>query len=515
MTLDDGRIDLTGLEEDILWATVSVLESTAPDAAVLASTQELSFYEYQAGEEMERSWRTDEPVHLPVGTPLGEYPVSVSYRTVGGPVRHWTGGSYKHLLRTGVTALSYDREHIEMDDREVTVSGAVTTYNPSTRVRSAAGEGLKVEVFLVAKWARENHRVTAVTGPGGKFSITLTLNGPVVTGAARVLEAEPGVDLDERFPAPPLPALTFPYRITSQFSKTRVVPGEEVRVTGRVERLTDDGWKPYSGASVITSNSTPSSWQTPLGTSTVAADGSFSHQVKASERGMFTTTYVARSPFHTKWAYKSQSLYIPGRMAFQDTKITLDAFGQVKAAGRVQDTGRPDAGTCQSMDLALQHSTDGKSWRTLRSTRSEYGCAFSVTAAKVYNSAYYRVHHAEQDNFWANSSPAVRQSRNPTRFSDDTITPLRPAKNGTVTASGTLQRKTDDTWRSYAGGKVGLHFRPKGTTEWKRVAQGSANSRGGYTLKGKATGDGDWAVRTEVVSGHFFSETKVTYVDAR
>ncbi|MFF8380834.1 hypothetical protein ACF07V_32390 [Streptomyces sp. NPDC015661] len=67
-TLDDGRYRV-GMLGDALWMKVTVLASTAPDAPVLASTEELTqLYGY---------WTTDAPLTLPEGTALGDYPVRI------------------------------------------------------------------------------------------------------------------------------------------------------------------------------------------------------------------------------------------------------------------------------------------------------------------------------------------------------------------------------------------------------------------------------------------------------
>ncbi|MFI1018067.1 hypothetical protein [Streptomyces sp. NPDC020965] len=511
-TLADGRLDLYGLTSDPLWVSVSVMESTAPDAAVLMSTNDLTYYEEQVSEEADIGWRTDAPVQLPVGTPLGEYPIVVSYRLSGEPVQRWTGGNYRHQQRTGVTSLSYDREHTDYDNRSVTVSGAVTTYNPSTRTRTPAREGIKVQLYMLLG-SKPYGRLyeNAVTGPGGKFSLPITPHNAISGGWATL--PEPGDDLSPTYTVPKLSIAKFPYRISAEYLKTPL-PNGEVEVKGRLERLTNDGWRPYKGATVVTSNEGPYhyNWKdASVGSGTVAADGSFSYRTKPKAKDTWAQTYPAPSAFYSTRPFVSGSLTTPKPTVFKDVRITLDQYRKVKAVGRVEYRD----GNCPGVSLELQHSTDGKTWRKLAGKWNNMSCDFQVTADRVYNSAHYRVRHAEDSATLENASPAVRQSRNPTRFSGDTITPVRPAKNGTITSTGTFQRYVNDRWQSYPGGKITLVFQAKGETRWQTVTKGTAGSGGTYTLKGKPTRDGNWAVRADLTAGHFYSETKVTYVDAR
>ncbi|MFI1018065.1 hypothetical protein [Streptomyces sp. NPDC020965] len=513
-TGDDGRVDLPWVPTNALWVNLKVLESTAPGAAVLAATEELTHYDEVRDFDNESGWRTDAPVHLPVGTPLGEYPIAVSYRLPEGSVQQVSGGAYKHLLRTGVTSLSWDRDQITDEDRKVTLSGAVTTYDPSTRVRTPASAGTQVRLWVASRFKQSiGGEVRAVTDADGRFSIPLTPHA-TTTAVARVVETGPGIDPDEWFSAPKLPVATFQHRISAQLSSVRVRPGGEIGVTGRVERLTEDGWQPFAGAPVITSLNSPprTTDKVPniLGGATAAADGSFSYTFKAGTSAHFSATMVTPSPFFATQPVIGRSVHIPKPMKFRDVAIALDPYKQVKASGRVFD-----ATLCPKVGVALQHSTDGKSWRTLRSVRSTDNCTVTATAPRVHNSAYYRLHHAESDHFQELSTPAVRQTRNPTRFTGDQVTPVRPAKNATLTSSGTLQRYVNGKWQSYSGGKITLYFQPRGKTAWQLVTKGTSVSGGKYTLKGQVPGDGNWAVRTDIAAGYFHSETKGTYVDAR
>ncbi|MFI1018063.1 hypothetical protein [Streptomyces sp. NPDC020965] len=502
VTLADGRVNVHWPSQLAASVRVTVLESTEPGAAVLASTDDLSWHDNDPSISPQ-GWITAEPLRLPEGTPLGRYPVVVTEREADGTETEWVGGRYAYLARASISQFGWDREYTDHENRTAALSGLLTMYNPFTKVRTPA-RGVRLHIAL-SNGVRDESKMI-LTGSDGTFTLPVTAEGTVT--AIRVWHHE-STELTpiDSLPGPTLPARTMSYRITADADRTRVKPGGEFTMSGRVERLTKDGWRPFAGVPVLTSSRL--SGGGPLGKGRSAADGSFSYPAKAEQSGGKVYTLVEPSPYFTSTAHDSTQIHVPVYAVFQDTEITLDPFGAVKAGAVLNVASR-----CEAQPVALQSSTDGKNWRTLRAGTTDPNCRVSITAPGQ-TGGRYRIHHPESDEFVEMSSPAVRLNRVPTRFTGGKLTPVRPAKNGTLTSTGTLQRQVNGVWRPYVGGKVTLFFKARGETRWKAVTKGKSASGGAYTLKGGVSGDGTWSVRTDLATGYFYSETKGTYVDAR
>lgn len=511
-TLDDGRFDI-GLPYNTLWAKVSVL-APGQGEQPLASTDALTWHDFSSSKP--GGWATDKPLRLPAGTPFGDYPVSVDYRLPGGTVQHWQGGTLNYRLHTGVTGLAFDRESTDYDHRDAVLTGTATTLDPSTGVRTPAREGTKVDVTFKlygTDWT-DLSRTATVAGDAGGFSLPLTPGARVQGGGATV---EPSADTDpgDAFPVPELALSKTSYRITADLDKRRVHKGDHVTVTGRAERLTPGGWKPFTGATVISTMRAPDIWHhdigTVLGSTAVGADGTFTYPATAEYSGT-VYTYLKPSVYFADLPADRGELAVPRPFTYTGVKITLDPYGKVTATGRLTTEW------CWDEPVVLQYSTDGRNWANLRGGTAQGGtagyCPFTIETYGFVN-AYYRIAHAETDTFLAQTSSRVHLSRTLTRFASFSVSPTRPARNARFTASGVVQQFTGGKWQGYRGAKVTLIFKPKGDSQWYWVAKGTTGSGGAYSLRGVGYTDGSWAMVLQPDAQHFYSETKAKYVDVR
>ncbi|WP_093874809.1 hypothetical protein [Streptomyces sp. TLI_105] len=510
ITEDSGRYTVT-LPSDALWVKVSVLASAAPDAAVLASTEEVIPYGSRV--------TTKEPLTLPLGTALGDYPVRVDYRLAGETTKQWTGGTYGHHKHVGVGKLSFDRPSTDWDHRTVVLSGTTTLWDPSTGERTTAPEGTKVRLSLPVEDSNISNRTInaeVLVGADGAFALPVTPNGSLQNGTATVLAAGTDLDPDAAAYVPNLGIdATLRYRISSDVSKYRVLAGTDVRVTGRVERLTPDGWKPFAGAPVVASGGAEPSFSTTptsLGGVTAAADGTFSLNVRPYYATDAIYTSLRPSPYYTNSyrPYDRNDIAVPQPFSYSSYRITLDAYGKVTATGTI------GSNYCSATQPAvLQYSRDGgRTWGTLRSGTAP-SCGYNLSAWG-YTDARYRVYHPETDQFVAKAGTSIRLARYATRFSAFTISPTRPVVNGKMTVSGTVQRKVNGVWKAYPGARLTLYFKPKGDTQWYWVTQSvTTNTYGNFSYRATAYGDGSWAMALQPPAGYFYSETNVKYIDAR
>ncbi|MFJ2058565.1 hypothetical protein ACIOMM_21825 [Streptomyces sp. NPDC087908] len=516
-TTDDARlgVQITG---NPLWIKVSVLASTAPGAAVLASSDDLRWQDGNTDAGRPYGYVTDTAPRLPEGTAYGTYPVLVEYRQSGGTVQKWTGGTYAHKLHTGVTDLSFDRTTTSLTARKVVLSGRATTWDPVTDAVTPARAGTSVKVTVhtyTDTW--KDLTATATTGADGSFSLPFTPNGAINRGTATVVA--PAADTVPTAPAP-VPEVGIEkttYRIAARLDRYRVAKDTNVTVTGRVERLTPDGWKPYPGAPIITTSSRPDytlAVNGLMGRGVSAGDGTFTYGARASyATGVYTS--LAPSAYYQSRAYDQGTIAVPQPFSFTHWGVTLDEYGRVRGTGRMTTQAY-----CGDQTVSLQASLDnGRTWRNLAGARASGGtagyCPFEVTS-QGYVNALYRLHHAETDQLTARTTGSVRLGRVPTRFSAFAISPSRPYVNAKMTVSGTLQQQNAGVWKPLKGAKVTLLFKPKGDTQWYWVTRNVATgSDGRFSFRATNYGDGSWALVKQSANGYFYSETKAKYIDAR
>ncbi|MFC8505182.1 hypothetical protein ACFU3J_00010 [Streptomyces sp. NPDC057411] len=521
-TSDDGRI-VVDLTSEAVWVKVSVLASSAPDAAVLASTDDLSWQPADEATDRIWGWATPEALKLPEGTPLGDYPVVVEYRLPSGTVQKWTGGTYSHKLHTGVSKLSFDRTTTSYENRKVVLSGTATTWDPSTGARTAAREGTKVKVSLsLTNIIGGNSRTvdaTAVTGADGGFSLPFTPNAEIRGGSATVVEPAGDTDPNAGYQVPKVGVETFPYRISANLNKHRVAKGTDVTVSGRVERLTQDGWQPFAGAPVVSRTSEPDYYDRTdpgtnvMGSGTAADNGTFSYGARATYAAQ-VYTFLRPSVYFQTIAFDQGEIAVPQPIWYSGVRTTLDEFGEVRATARV------NGGSCEDEVMYLQVSFDnGRTWKNLRYGKTQWDNSFSYCKVDIktwgYVSATYRLHHGETDRYAARDTTPVKLSRIETRFSAFAISPARPRTNAYMTVTGTVQKKIGSTWKPLAGAKVMLVFRPKGDSQWYWVKRDvPTNTYGKFSFKAKNYGDGSWLVLKQSQNGYFYSESKGKYIDA-
>ncbi|MFD3452518.1 hypothetical protein ACFWVC_10065 [Streptomyces sp. NPDC058691] len=515
-TGEDGTLAVRFDDPSALWVKISVRASAADDAPVLASTDDVEYSE-------SRGWYTRQPVRLPEGTPYGDYPVDVDYRMPGGTTQHWSGtanypsGRLNYRKHTVVATAAFDRAFTDYDHRTLNVSGTVTTFDPATGTTVPAAPGVTVLVnWVEADGYLRTKSVKATTAADGTFRQSATVNGALSRVGTYVGGVQPADTApDNSMDLPEIPAQPLTYRISADPAHTRVHKGVAFAIKGTVQRLTADGWKPFAGASVITGsqpvNTSSHATSGVMGTGTADAAGGFAYNVTAST----TTphyTYVKPNGYFASFPQVTNQLYVPTSGSFSGMKMSIDAYGKVKATGKL-------SGTCSGEKLTLQYSKNGSTgWGTFKTAhagqKSGSTCSFSLTEYGWLD-GYYRIHHDESNAMLAAASGKSRLHRTDTRFAAFDMTPNSPRLGGALTAKGTLQYKSGSTWKAYKGAKIVIVFKPKGESTWYWAVKGKTDSSGRFSLKTKAYDDGTWGAYLEADSTHFYSESKDEYINAR
>ncbi|AZK94803.1 hypothetical protein B7R87_13700 [Streptomyces tsukubensis] len=510
-TTVDGKLAV-GLPSNAIWVKASVLASTQPDAAVLLEDEQLA-------DDGSNTWTSREALKLPDGTAFGNYPVRVDYRLPGGTLQQQTIGTFAYLKRAKVATVAFDRTSTDLNNPVTVLSGTATTFDPSTGTTGPARQGMPVQVRVKVDREWPTKPVTLEYRPEvdaqGKFSVNVAPEGRITGGEAYL---ETGVTDTVAHPAAALPSVwaeKTKVRIQADSDKRRVHKGQAFTVKGRVEKLTNEGWKPYADAPVLSSLSAPWYWdsyaKTPLGTGKSAADGSFSYTAKATFSGELYT-YVRPSAHVPSDAADTGAIAVPEKITLGSPAYSIDAFGTVTASARVYGAD------CSGESVAFQYSPDGRTWYNMTGvTAGHYTtneCRVSLQT-EGYVRGYYRFFHIESDRFVAASAAPKFLSRYLTRFVGHKYSTTRPKINGSMTVSGTVQRQVNGKWIAHPGAKVMVLVKPKGQDQWYWSVKGKTNSKGVYSLKAPVYSDGTWAAVTEPMNGYFYSETKDTYIDAR
>ncbi|MFJ8230611.1 hypothetical protein ACIQ9E_11745 [Streptomyces sp. NPDC094448] len=509
-TTVDGKLAV-GLPSNAIWVKASVLASTQPDAAVLLEDEQLTG-------DGQGTWTTDRALRLPEGTAFGSYPVRVDYRLPGGTLQQQTIGTFAYLKRAKVATVAFDRTSTDIDNLTTVLSGTATTFDPSTGITGPSPEGaeVQVQVKVEREWPVAYRTLTAAAtvDAQGKFSVPVTPEGRITGGLAFL---KPGAADTAVLPGINLPwvsAEKAQVRIQAVNDKRRVHKGQPFTVKGRIEKLTDEGWKPYADAPVLSSMTPPIYYdahlKTPLGSGKSAADGTFSYTAKATVSG---TVYTHAKPsVYLPETADSSPIAVPERLTLGSPAYSIDAFGMVTASARVYGVD------CDGELVAFQYSPDGRTWYNMTGVRAG---SYSANECRVslqregYIRGYYRFYHAESDRFVAAAAAPKFVSRYLTRFVGHRYSTSRPKINGSMTVSGTVQRQVNGKWIAHPGAKVMILVKPKGQDQWYWSVKGKTNSKGVYSLKAPVYSDGTWAAVTEPMNGYFYSETKDTYIDAR
>lgn len=510
-TDDYGRLDVFLASADAQWVQVSVRASSAADAPVLATTDDLI---YSSGE-----WLTPSVLSLPAGTTYGDYPVDVDYRLPGGTVQHWAGADHlsasnlNYRPRTRASALTFDRTTLDYDHRTTVASGTATTLDPATGENvPAAGATVKID------WSAPGvHTATAVTDADGSFQVPLTLPGGLLNATAQVTSADAGGILMPPTWSDVPKTVSTHYRINATASRTRVYPNVPFTEQGSVQRYVNGSWQPWAGVTVLTADNQNSETATTptgvLGQAVTAADGSFSYTAKAAH-AVDAYTFVHGDSYITyaNGPYlAAEHIAVPTPGSFTTPAGSIDAYAAVTLAGSLK-------GACDYQPLSLEYSANGTTgwtnmqWFTANSMGSNGLCSYKITKDAYYN-GYYRVRHPETDVM----QPAVTVVKHIYRYRTGisfAMSSTKPATNAKLTASGNVYQLTTAGWKPYAGVHVVLVFKPRYDTQWYWVVKGYTNSYGHYALNTQAFGDGTWAAYIEPNSSHYYSESKQVYVDA-
>ncbi|WP_067812561.1 hypothetical protein [Actinomadura kijaniata] len=469
----------------------------------------------------------------------GGFSVYSSARTLNPPpgnyqltVTAWNDRDDRQERRSGKLYVRYrarmldvrqDRDWIDADRREVTVTGRLVGVHPDGSQPPVAGARI---------YSGGDTDLMTTTDTDGRFSLTVRLDRE---GTAQVLSTGTGVH------APPSTTVKatvrgVPTAITVRSGSAEHV-GDKITVSGQLkrQRATDDAMVPLGGETVAlyyNHHGVPSGGpqRDLVAEVTTDADGRYRLDTTIRASGFWEAVYPEPVPGH--W-YKATSATAPSRSVRQPTVIEGVALGpgpiaqgaSLSATGRVsrpKSSGENTAVIGGFVDL--QFSTDGKKWVT-RASGVSHGQGRFGMQAKVTQDGYWRVRYAGGTSGNASSqtpddaavSPAKWiDVRHRTAIRDFNATPEPVRKGGALTLKGNVVRDLGNGWKAAGkGAKVTLYFRAKGSTKWTAVTTTTTDAKGAFRKAVKASRDGTWRAAYAGGSSYLGSTSADDYVDVK
>ncbi|MFD5516713.1 hypothetical protein [Streptomyces sp. NPDC127066] len=479
----------------------------APGSAAGApEIAEVGDFTLKSGTAQSGVWNTSTPLRM---SDLGTYRVVVDLTDADGDTSSTEDRSgYDYWLQANLTDYQVTPDHPDYEHQDVTVTGGFTVTDPRTgETTPAANTRVDLGISSVPD-------ATTRTGADGRFTYTYRVTDPSSdTVNAWLRPDEPwyqpwtnqGVEVR---------AVQSDTRVTLDAAELDVKAGQAATVSGTAEVYVDGAWKPLAGVTVdeIWSSESSGVASRPV----TGADGRFSGQLTLPRSG--TVEAQVRTGTFTRFSeLRTVKVYVAQKTSITDFTASLDKYAQLTAKGLLSSGRSAPADIYNHVDL--QYSADGKTgWKTMKtvvpgSFEPDDGAPFKGTFA-TSSKGYYRAHFKAGRDSQESYSSVVHVTRAPTRITDGNASPEPVRKGRTITCKGKLQHYTSGVWKAYAGQKVKILFKPKGSSGWYDMGNATTRADGTFGKGFTASKDGTWvAVLLYPNSTHLVSSGREDYVD--
>lgn len=477
----------------------------APGSAADApEVTEVSDFSPDSSTGFAHTWRTTAPLRL---ADLGTYRVVVDLTDADGDTTS-AEGTYQYELEANLTDLAATPQNPDYEHQDVTVTGGFTVTDPRTGETTPAA-GAKVDLEI-----SNGDDTTTTTGTDGRFTSVYTVTSPSSATVNAWLRLDDPWYQSRANESVEVRAVQSDTRVTLDAAELDVKAGQAAKVSGTAEVYLDGAWKPLAGATVeeIWSDEFGGVASRPV----TGADGRFTGELTLPKSGtvevrVLTGTFLKFSELQTVKVYVAQKTYFTNFTATLDKYSALTAKGGLNT-GRYQPPGVVDK-------VELQYSADGKTgWKTMKtvtpgSSDPDAAAPFKGTFDAPYK-GYYRAHFQGSHDFQESYSYVVHATRTPTRIIDGNAAPEPVRKGRTITYKGKLQHYTSGAWKAYAGQKVKMLFKPKGSSSWYDMGNATTRTDGTFSKGFTASKDGTWvAVLLYPNSTHLVSSGREDFVD--
>ncbi|MFI0449300.1 hypothetical protein [Actinomadura sp. 6N118] len=297
-------------------------------------------------------------------------------------------------------------------------------------------------------------------------------------------------------------------RISIASNTTWVKPGGQVTLTGLLEGYdqTSSTWIPLPGKDIefYVSTNTPA-----RPTTTTDANGRYRLVATVRETMTFEAHWAADSSVGYGATSPAVRITVPTRVKISFHEFRYSPYGKLTAAGYIE------AYPQNISTLLLEYSPNGRApWKLVKKFRPTDGSSFRTTT-QWNSSGYWRIHTKANRDHLEGFSPVRLALRWRTDMSKISVSPGKVRKNRYVTVRGTLTRWYNTRRRgAYKGQKVAILFRFKGKKTWYLAGWAKTNSKGRFSKKVRAYGDGYFAAEFTGGKGTFASGSpNIRYVN--
>lgn len=413
---------------------------------------------------------------------------------------------FSYCLATSLSDFQVTPSRPDFTHRKVSVSGQYMITDPRTGDTTPA-DG-QVDIYT------GNNTITTMhTDAEGRFATTYTQTATSgdVSSWLRLPTPEP---MEQGGQTVWVSAVRSDTRVTLDSTGLSVKEGEPVKISGLAEVFVDGAWRPLAGTTVV------EDWWSDMGSAksrpVTGADGRFTGELKMSETGTVSVsvsdgTYLNASPERTLKVTVAQKASISG------FTVSLNKYAELTAAGYLH-TGK-SVPLDEYNRVRLQYSADGKTgWKTMKTVTPGHGEPETGNHFKGTFDApakgYYRAYFAYNTTWQPAYSKVLHTERTQTRITDGNASPEPVRKGRTITYKGKLQHYTSGVWKAYAGQKVKILFKPKGSSGWYDMGNVTTRTDGTFSKGSTASKDGTWvAVLLYPNSTHLVSSGREDYVD--
>ncbi|MFG1997668.1 hypothetical protein ACGFNU_00805 [Spirillospora sp. NPDC048911] len=312
--------------------------------------------------------------------------------------------------------------------------------------------------------------------------------------------------------SPPAHAAADPHitsaRISLAASTGWVKPGGQVTLSGLLEGYdqTTSAWIPLPGKEIEFYVSTDASARP---ATTTDANGRYRLVTTVRETMTFTAHWAADSSVGYGATSTEVGVTVPTRVKISFHEFQYSPYGKLTVAGYFE--AYPE----NISTLQLEYSPNGRDrWKLVKKFRPADNYSFRTTANWA-SSGYWRIHTKANRDHLEGFSPVRKAWRWRTEISKISVSPGKVRKNRYVTVRGTLIRWfSTKRHGAYKGQKVAILFRFKGKKTWYLAGWAKTNSKGRFSKKVRAYGDGYFAAEFTGGSGTFASGSpNIRYVN--
>jgi len=446
---------------------VSIESGSTVETSILGSDFSLT-----QGSTTDGVWTVNSPISQ-AALRYGTYQVAVTATDAGGdslsnglaPESFFFGLDPSVTLSASTTTLSYSQQ-------SVTFSGQVTADDPD-------GDADIVPDQAVSIAGQDGDSYPATTDSNGNYSVTVS---PTVFSESALSDSyTASVAASSSVQAASSGTVTLtaqidPVQVTVSLSASTARFGARVTLSGIAKQDSGGSWAALSDAPIDVTGSDLYSNATvgPINATTSSA-GAFSVVLPAQPSTTWTAN-PAPSPYLQPESAQPNSALLTVALPTKIASLSLkyNPEDQLTAAGCLDlsaaVTSFPDLRPPPGTPLSLQYSASSRGpWHTLGSLGAgSQACSHGTAFRKVFSSApvsaYFRVSYGGQLFYEPAVSAAVHAATARTRFAGFNVKPRSVSRNGRITVSGELERKTAHGWAGLANAKITIYIQPPGTS---------------------------------------------------